>query len=215
MGTYDSRIPISYRRATREPLATSKVAPSTLNPNIDAEKVVHHVEIETHGVKQTATTITSSPRTDAIGYTLPVPYHPGDSVQNRVTRYLRWFDKEISDAAFIIDEINAELPNWVNAPNLPLTPAQSTAVIYDDVISIILPLFDRILLSYEKQVTLQSKSGDNDTHDITEGYTDANVKGKSPAELEAALEGIHDLRERIAKLLAEKRGEFLTNLDSN
>ncbi len=214
VGALDTRIPIAYRRADREPAAERDLIPATADDYEKVHEVIPRVDSGKSGLDRMVADA-GGKRADAIGYTLPIPMHPGDSVQNRVTRYLRWLDKEISDASFIVDEINAELPNWVNAPTLPLTPAQSTAVIYDDVISIVLPLLDRILASYEKQVVIQSKSGEKSARDYTGGDAGDIATGKSTPELESALVGIHDLRERIAALLTEKRGEFLSKLDEN
>jgi len=123
-------------------------------------------------------------------FNLPTPVHPGDSARNRVSRYLRWLEKELGDAGFVVDEIESEMQGWLASPNLPLTPAQSIGVVYDDILAGILPLLTKILSGYENQLS------SSDSNDESAGATGEIARLKARLE-----EIVTDSRKRILEKL--------------
>jgi metallo-beta-lactamase family protein len=107
----------------------------------------------------------------APAFALAGPAHPGDSAQNRISRYLRWLDKEVNDAKFVISEIGAELPSWLADPSLPLPPEQSAAVVWDDALDKVLPLVYAIVQGYEataSNVSTDAVKGESASGDLVE-----------------------------------------------
>jgi hypothetical protein len=122
---------------TRAPLASrvDRAAPAPIAP-----------------AREPALTAPAPPEAPTHAFTLPSPPHPGDSAKSRVTRYLRWLAKELGDASFVVDEIDAEMDGWLALENLPLSKAQSAATIFDDMLAEIAPLLEKVLSAYEKKL---------------------------------------------------------------
>ncbi len=123
-------------------------------------------------------------------YALQGPAHPGDSAENRISRYLRWLHKEIADAGFVLGEIDAELPAWTESSALPLTRTQSVGIVYDDIIGETSALLIQTLDAFEKR--LAKENGD----------------------AADAAEAISALRGEIETLIETRRVEILDKLET-